>query len=350
MIDQHDQTLLDERIAEQNRNVVFTRHGQELALVREMRTLGTSTGPLPIGCSAGCMVRDGDLVADLTKSANAAALFRKTGICVFEDILPGSLIAECRLCFQSTATLIDDALAARKLGTDGAYAGHEITFNEVCQRGGERLDIRVVWKDGALADSRLHGDAPWMPFVQEVLGKGAHECFRGVVDNRPGSAPQEWHADGVHANYSGSGGASLTPEEWHIQSCAAVQEGCIEEAAQRMTLFLPLDDLRDLTCGATQFFPGSHTHATANLYRNLASKDCETQPMFCTPRPACGGMIAFDYRLIHRGTPNCRPRGSATRPIFYVVYATAGMDDGQNFPTDKPLEPNVGNSFQQRTL
>lgn len=337
------QLLLDERIAEQNRTVILdgvqrtvsaTRRSSERAFVHELRTLGSSTGPLPSDCPAGCLVRDSDLTVNLADTATAAALFCKAGICVFNDVLPCGLIEECRGSFTSAAALVDAALAARHMGADGVYVGHEIAFNEVCQRGKERLDIRGVgMTDGPLASSALHIDAPWMPFVKAVLGEEAHECFRGVVDNRPGSGDQEWHADGVHTDYE----RTTTCEQWHAQSSAAQGEGREEEAPQRLTLFIPLVDLDDPGCGATQFFPGSHTHATANLYRHLAPYDCETQPLFCTPRPSRGGMIAFDYRLVHRGTSNERPRGGATRPILYIVYAVCGIDDEDNFPSDAPL-------------
>ena len=154
------QLLLDERIAEQNRTVILdgvqhtvsaTRRSSERAFVHELRTLGSSTGPLPSDCPAGCLVRDSDLTVNLADTATAAALFCKAGICVFNDVLPCGLIEEC------------------------------------------------------------------------------------------------------------------------------------------------------------------------------------------TPRPSRGGMIAFDYRLVHRGTSNERPRGGATRPILYIVYAVCGIDDEDNFPSDAPL-------------
>lgn len=313
---------------------------RERAFMREVRGLGMACGPLPACSPAAAMVRLGDLTCSLSNPpdvAAAAALFRKTGICVFDGALPKALADSCHESFKLTAKRIDLQLEALGLGSNGVYCGHEVTFNEVCQRGRERLDIRGVgFDDLPMRDPRLHSDnAAWMPFVRAVLGEGAHECFRGFVDNRPGSDAQEWHADGVHESYAGGALAPMAVADWHALSCS---RGAIaEEPAQRLTCFLPLTDLADPGCGATQFFPGSHCHEHANLYRRLHPQDHESQPLFCTPQPDRGGLICFDYRLVHRGSPCLLPVGGATRPILYIVYAREGYDDEQNFPTDRPL-------------
>ena len=128
-----------------------------------------------------------------------------------------------------------------------------------------------------------------------------------MVENRPGSSAQEWHADGVHASYVDEHGSArlcenvpMTPDEWHAKSSSAVGAAAAEEAPLFITCFLPLVDLSDPACGPTQFFPGSHTHATAELYRRLAPHDDRAQPAICTPKVAAGSMICFDYRLIHQ--------------------------------------------------
>ena len=327
---------------------------QERAFVREIRSYALACGPLPRCRPAASMVRDGDLNMELSDPASAAALFAKTGICAFENVLPPELIDACRASFENTfEASIQPALAAKGFGADGAYLGSEIAFNEVCLRGRERLDIRQVgMAEASMTDHRLHASAPWMQFIRAVLGEGAHECFRGVVANRPGSGMQEWHADGVHEYYQASreagseandegqhASSTVTPTvaEWHARSEANVVTR--EERTQRLTCFIPLVDLKDVECGATQFFPGSHMHATANLYRRLSPELAghESQPVSCSPRPGAGGLIFFDYRLVHRGTPNTRPRGAATRPILYIVYAGRGYDDVHNFPTYRPL-------------
>ena len=39
-------------------------------------------------------------------------------------------------------------------------------------------------------------------------------------------------------------------------------------------------------------------------------------------------MIAFDYRVLHRGLPSI----GRDRPVAYVVISTGGAWDGANFP------------------
>ena len=341
---------------------------RERAFVREVRRLALIEGPLLPDRPAAAMVRSGDLDCDLVRPDAAARVFRHTGICVFEGALPEELLDECRTSFARTASQVDQALAARGIGTltvtdfvTRAYAGNPIAFNEVCQRGTERLDIKLHalpqhcpgvsngWEpQPMMSDPRLEISARWMPFVRAVLGEGAHECFRGVVDNRPGSTMQAWHADGVHASYADGARTPMSAEAWYsqhgaLQSSAAGgtewwgAELMREDPVQRLTCFLPLTDLRDASCGPTQFFPGSQCHQHANLYRRLHPVDDESQPPFCTPRPGLGSLICFDYRLVHRGSPNVHALGGPTRPILYIVYAREGFSDEQNFPTDRPL-------------
>lgn len=121
----------------------------------------------------------GELNADLSDPSASAALFAKAGVCVFESALPTSLIDDCRLAFEKTSARVDAALRAHEIGVGGSYSGFEVRFNEVCQRGRERLDIRTAMQDGALGDVRLHNEgAPWMVFVRQVLGEGVHAVLR----------------------------------------------------------------------------------------------------------------------------------------------------------------------------
>eukprot|EP00966_Prymnesium_polylepis_P324614 7380640-Prymnesium_polylepis.1 len=154
-----------------------------------------------------------------------------------------------------------------------------------------------------------------MGFVRRVLGAGAHECFRGVMDNRPGSVHQEWHADG---------------HEWDEALEAGVLAGAQE--ARRITCFIPLVDLADTSCGATQFFPGSH----------LVAVDHAASPAWTMPTPDRGAVVAFDYRTIHRGGANTRLFGGATRPMMHIVYARTGYDAKYENPEDRPLFASAG--------
>ena len=48
-------------------------------------------------------------------------------------------------------------------------------------------------------------------------------------------------------------------------------------------------------------------------------------------------MIAFDYRLIHRGGSNTRPKGGFSRPMMHIVYARRGYEIKHEATTDRPL-------------
>lgn len=60
-------------------------------------------------------------------------------------------------------------------------------------------------------------------------------------------------------------------------------------------------------------------------------------PACSMPTPDRGGIIAFDYRTVHRGGANTRLPGAATRPIMHIVYARAGYDAQYEVPHDRPL-------------
>ena len=123
---------------------------------------------------ASSLTGDGELTASLSDPEKAAAFFAHTGVCLFENVLPTDLIDACRDDFKLTSARVREALDARGIGHEGSYFGCEVCFNEVCQRGRERLDIRTGMHDASLGDARLHGDgAPWMGFVRAVLGGSA---------------------------------------------------------------------------------------------------------------------------------------------------------------------------------
>ena len=274
----------------------------------------TAAATAVVMAAAATTASTADLIADLSDPVASSALFAQTGVCVFESVLPRTLIDDCRIAFKMTSARVDTALGERGIGSNGSYFGYEVRFNEVCQRGRERLDIRTGMHDGPLGDTRLHGEgAPWMAFVHHVLGAGAHECFRGIMDSRPGSLAQEWHADG---------------HEWD----EALEGGPPSLEARRLTIFIPLVDLDDPSCGATQYYPGSH----------LVAVDHASKPACSMPTPERGSIIAFDYRTVHRGGANTRPPGAATRPMMHIVYARVNYDAQYETPKDRPLFASAG--------
>ena len=260
-----------------------------------------ATTDVPMGSSGAGLNVDlfgssgAGLNVDLFELDASAALFADMGICVFESVLSTALIDDCRRVFEKTSARVDAALASRGIGDGGRYFGHEVNFNELCQRGyqrgRERLDVRTGMHDDSLGDALLHGEsAPWMPFVRRVLGEAAHECFRGVMDSRPGSVAQEWHSDG---------------HEWD----EALEGGELPTEARRLTLFIPLVDLGNPRCGVTQYFPGSQLvavdHAAPSTTLPTRRGVCQHQIEAVSLRSITGPSTAVEP------TRGCRARRHA---------------------------------------
>ena len=124
---------------------------------------------------------------------NAAVdMMNLTGLIIFRDMLPQNVVDHCHAAYLLRAKQIDQGLASR--GTD---LNTQFRYNEVVRRRTARLDIRCTnAPEAGFHASALHDEAPWLPFVRSLLGEAAKECWRGVVDNRPGSETQGWHRDG----------------------------------------------------------------------------------------------------------------------------------------------------------
>ena len=266
------------------------------------------------------LVGDGDLNAPPDDPVTAAELFSNSGLCIFQDMLPLEVVDSCHAAFVLRSSDIDARLA--ELGVD---LDTQFRFNDVVRRRRARFDIKCghvpeeqcgkpdgvpVVVDG-FSQPALWDAAPWLPFVHEVLGDSAVECWRGVVDNRPGSEVQGWHRDGQ-------------PLFDHVHL-----------PAHCLVLFAPLIDVASDALGPTQFYPGSHATFRSHLYCELPEDRC-SKP-HCTPLLARGSVLCFDFRTIHRGLPNTT---SDSRPMLYVIYSKAWfrIEEAEGaFPIDKPL-------------
>ena len=253
-------------------------------------------------------VGDGDLNALCEEPAAAAELLSKTGLCIFEDALPSAVVADCHTAFVLRSSDIDSRLT--ELGVD---LDTQFRFNEIVCRRIACFNVRCgrVPEAGAFGHPALWNEAPWLPFVHEVLGDGAVECWRGVVDNRPGSEVQGWHRDGQ----------PLFDQ--------------LDLPAHCLVICAPLVDVVSDATGPTQFYPGSHVTFRSHLYTDLP-EDCCNKP-HCTPLLARGSVLCFDFRTIHRSLPNTT---SVSRPMFYVIYSKAWFlisETESAFPTDRPL-------------
>jgi hypothetical protein len=162
-------------------------------------------------------------------------------------------------------------------------------FDVFRERGFGRYDMELpVFEDpndfGFLTDM---SKSPWMPVVKAILGEDALLIHKGCFLSMPGSAPQEYHQDGVHLT-------SQTQKPCHA-----------------INVFIPLVDLTSRN-GPTEFCLGSHILGLEGYDRDFVD----------TPTPKAGNPVIFDYRLGHRGLGNS---SQSVRPVVYVTYARAAQ-------------------------
>jgi hypothetical protein len=145
--------------------------------------------------------------------------------------------------------------------------------------------------------------------------------FTAALLARTGCATQDPHADGVHPHEQ----ATLTDDD------AGVADPLLPPHA--VQLFLPLCEMSTET-GPTEFWPTSHVAA----HRPFASL---LPPLVLEARP--GDAIAFDFRVVHRGTANrcgrphlstltlsltSYPHASRTPTLTLAAHHPTGRGDG----------------------
>ena len=201
-------------------------------------------------------------------------------------------------------------------------------FDVFRERGHGRYDMELpVFEDTKFDFLTSLKKAPWMPVVKSILGEDAILIHKGCFLSMPGSAPQEYHQDGVH----------LTTQTQ--RPCHAVN------------VFVPLVDLNSRN-GPTEFCLGSHILGLEDYDRDFVE----------IPKPKAGTPVIFDYRLGHRGLGNNSSR--TCRPIVYCTYARAAQGkefrDSVNFSrkryhkigelSSKPLSREERRNNRKRSL
>lgn len=153
------------------------------------------------------------------------------------------------------------------------------------QHAPPRAPRRQAWR--ALEDCVA---AQALPLLAPLADDGVvpRVLMSGAVVSRPGAGPQSFHADGV---------------------------------GRLANVFVPLVAIAPASDG-TQFWRGSHREPSAgervDADLTLAS-DGAAMAQMAAPGCAAGGMLAFDYRVIHRGLANdARQRGASRRRAVVV--------------------------------
>lgn len=147
---------------------------------------------------------------------------------------------------------------------------------------------------------------PSRPVVEEV----------GAILSRPGAKAQTFHADA---------GAS------HIRAARHLPRHRL------YNVFVPLVHI-DADADGTQLWPGSHLDATrgAAYYDALErsgrlEEDALAMSQMEAPAVPAGGLLLFDFRILHRGLPNdaSRPREEQRERILaHAVVSTGLATDG----------------------
>ena len=230
----------------------------------------------------------------------------------------------------------------RSLGYDTEEQAY--LFNEVCHRQRYRWDLRPDFSqdDASRAWASLCEEALTRasPIIREAQAIGRREAqaigregasrgreaasltegealstpkliMSGAVVSRPGCAAQRFHTDAT---------------ESHVLRAAS-------EAHHRLyTAFVPLVDVAPDSDG-TQFWMGSHEARAMEVARRSITRDGDLRSTAASAplsSPGCpaGGLILFDYRVLHRGLASI----GRERPVAYIVCGTGGAWDEANFP------------------
>jgi hypothetical protein len=159
----------------------------------------------------------------------------------------------------------------------------------------------------------LEREGKWMDLIHEALGDDAVRVKVGCVLSLPGALEQYWHSDGEHRRSSkGEQGPEMGPG------------GARNDPPTVLCVFVPLVQLTEET-GCTEFWSGSHRYD-----RLLAKKGEHALPGGTMGLVERGDAVAYDYRIVHRGTAN---RSDRARPIAYYLYARRGCEsvEDRNF-------------------
>lgn len=152
------------------------------------------------------------------------------------------------------------------------------------------------------------------PLLQEKSLGNVQLCHVSLLVATPGATDQSWHADGGHVSLSE-----------HLP-CHA------------LNVFIPLVDV-PLELGPTELRPGSH-YLTRNLApMMLLAKAKKTLRPPVVPRLRKSDVLAFDYRMLHRGRANQHPH--LNRPVLVLTFAKEWYVDVCNFPKRSMYESSA---------
>jgi hypothetical protein len=237
---------------------------------------------------------------------------------------------QIRIAAQESTSELDSLLArVKEIGCDPIEQMY--SFAECCHRQKHRWDFRNP--SPAVADVLELAVNSATEVVETMMELPPHRRDRGLrglgcvgssspqvlmsgtIVSRPGALDQRFHAD-----------ASKT----HINVADVLRRH------RMFNVFVPLVEISEDGDG-TQFWPGSHLgrygrrrywDAIRNSPTGTLEDNILTMGEMRAPSCDAGGVIIFDYRLLHRGLRAALRQ----RPIAYAVLTTGKAWDRANFP------------------
>ena len=173
-------------------------------------------------------------------------------------------------------------------------------------------------RDGVFAEPEVGANAWLSQLIPQIMRGGAVAapgdaavdamlpvtCARqSLLISMPGAGGQQWHVDGGH----------LSPAR-HLP-------------AHAVNVFVALTDIT-LDMGPTELRPASHFLTRRMAKMMLLAKVKKRLHVPVTPTMRAGDAVVFDYRVLHRGTPNTSER---PRAMLELVYWREGWSDLLNF-------------------
>lgn len=284
---------------------------EEYARILEARESGKSdeatrdpsppaASPTPASVPQSAVIAAHAFSYPATAAAAAIDGLRYDGFAVLPtSLVPSQVVEDAR---EAVRTRLDQLLAAvDDAGCD--VVEQQYSFAEICHRKRLRWDLKMPPCEEWAALER-HVVAEAVPLLHELsataLGCGEAApvpriIMSGAVVSRPGAGPQSFHADGT---------------------------------GRLLNVFVPLVDIAPETDG-TQFWPGSHLNAAAPDRAPSLADDAEAMATMTSPGCPAGGMLAFDYRVVHRGLSNERRERAVA---YFVVALEPDSRDAHNFP------------------
>ena len=252
--------------------------------------------------------------------------FRQKGMCLLPNVLENDA-PPTTLVMDKIRSMVDEAIheaeAAISKNHPTIKVGEDaFLFREIASRSKHRFDL-LINKEASLyqiVSDQVLGAQSKVPSILQKLFCGKEndneedsqlewEMDLSVVYSKPGANHQGWHADGGHME--GISDAGWDESNATTNTLAAPYVIC---------LFVPLIGLNH-TVGFTQFWPGSHKHRGLVGFGPFA----EVAKATWDGTVRAGEAIVYDYRLLHRGTPNYSNSGAGVssideKPIQFHPY------------------------------